>query len=57
MPNATFASKLGSLGIEDGFEVAVAFNEAGGGSLEVGFSEFGFEEEIVEAEIDLSAIG
>ena len=30
--------------VEDGFEVAVAFEEAGGGGLEVGFGELGFEE-------------
>ena len=43
--------------VEDGFEVAVAFDEARGGGLEVGFGEFGFEEEIAELEIDLGAVG
>ncbi len=46
-----------ALNVEDGFEVAVAFDQAWGGGLEVGFSEFGFEEEIAELEVDLGAVG
>ena len=30
--------------VEDSFEIAVAFDEAWGGGLEVGFGEFGFDE-------------
>ena len=45
-----------AVGVEDGFEVAVAFDEARGGGLEVGFGEFGFEEEIAELEIDFGAV-
>ena len=43
--------------VEDGFEIAVAFDEARGGGLEVGFGELGFEEEVAELEIDLGAVG
>ena len=43
--------------VEDGFEVAIAFDEARGGGLEVGFGELGFEEEIAELEVDLGAVG
>ena len=42
--------------VEDSFEVAVAFDEAGGCVLEAGFGELGFEEEIVEVEVDLGAV-
>jgi hypothetical protein len=42
--------------VEDGFEVAVTFDEAGWGGLEVGFGEFGFDEEVVELEVDLGAV-
>ena len=45
-----------AVGIEDGSEVAVAFDEARGGGLEGGFGELGFDEEIAELEIDLGAI-
>ena len=43
--------------VEDGFEVAVALDEAGGGSLEVGFGELGLEEEGSELEVDFGAVG
>ena len=42
--------------VEDSFEVAVAFDEAGGCGLEAGFGELGFEEEIAEVEVDLGAV-
>ena len=42
--------------VEDGFEIAVAFDKAWGRSLEVGFSELGFEEEIAELKVDLGAV-
>ena len=43
--------------VKDGFEVAVAFDESGGGGLEVGFGEFGLEVEVAELEIDFGSVG
>jgi hypothetical protein len=43
--------------VEDGFEVAVAFDEAWGSGLKVGFGEFGFEKEVAQLEVDLGAVG
>ena len=50
-----FTGEVGE--VEDGFEVSVAFDETGSGSLEVGFGELGFEEEVAELEVDLGAVG
>ena len=43
--------------VEDGFEVAVALDEARAGVLETGLGELGLDEEVVELKIDLGAIG
>jgi hypothetical protein len=43
--------------VEDGFEVAVAFDEAGGSGLEVGFGELGFKEEVAELHVDIGSVG
>lgn len=44
------------IGIEDFFEVAVAFDEAQGGGLEVVLGQLGFNEERVELEVDLGGV-
>src|SRR3979411_2456038 len=42
--------------VEDGFEVAVAFDEPSIRGLEVGFGELGFEEQVAELQVDLGAV-
>ncbi len=45
-----------AIDLEDGFEVAVALDEAGFCVLEAGFGQLGLDEEVAELEVDLGAV-